>query len=288
MVNVVDRYAEATDRTVFICDFSPPRGGDPQLLEPATRLDVDFISVAYNPGRSVRLTSAIAAHWIKASAGKNVVFTLATRDMNKLAVQSLLLGAQLLGLDNLIVVKGDEFSDKERPLVKKVGDFRPTELVRSIVEMNRGTDFKGLRLRRPTDFCIGASIDMGRDLVSETDLARRKVEAGADFFITQPTFGAASAREFLARYADRYGEELLRPVFFGVQVMAPESVVFSSLPQWVNTDVQKGRPGTDIALQVLDELTGAGYRAIYLVPPVLRGGRRDYDAAGAVLEAFRR
>ncbi len=223
-----------------------------------------------------------------AHAGKDVVFTLATRDMNKLAIQSLLLGAQLLGLENLIVLRGDEFQDKERALIKEVCDFRPSELVRSVAEMNRGTDFKGLRLQRPTDFCIGAAIDLGRDLVRETDLARRKVEAGASFFVTQPTFAAASAREFLARYADRHGEELLCPVFFGVQVMAPESPVFGSLPKWVTKDLQRGRPGSDIALQVLDDFAGAGFRAIYLVSPVLRGGRRDYDAARAVLEAFRR
>ena len=58
-------------------------------------IDADFISVAYNPGRAVRVSSAMLAAAIKEQVGKETVFTLATRDMNLLALQSLLLGAQV-------------------------------------------------------------------------------------------------------------------------------------------------------------------------------------------------
>ena len=288
MTKVVDKYWEKKDRTLFICDFSPPRGADPALLEPAGSLDVDFVSVAYNPSKSTRVNSAVVAHWIKANAGKDVVFTLATRDMNKVAVQSLLLGAQLLGLENLVVVKGDEFTDKDLSRVKEVGDFRPTELLRSVNEMNEGIDFKGLKLRSPTDFCVGASIDLGRGIDSEIALTRRKVEAGAYFFITQPTFHSDGPVEFAAKYAERYGEDLSPPIFHGVQVMTQESIVFGSVPQWVTDDLAKGRSGQDIALEVIHNFAEAGFRSFYLVPPILKGGRRDYEAAQAVLEGFRR
>ena len=286
MTKVVDRFAEQSDRTVFICDFSPPRGGTPQLLEPAHRLDVDFVSVAYNPGKSTRVSSVVAAHWIKANAGRDVVFTIGTRDMNKVAVQSLLLGAQLLGLENVVVVRGDDFSERDLSAVKDVNDFKPTELLRSINEMNAGVDFKGLKLRAATDFCVGASIDLGRDLDGELRLTHRKAEAGAHFFISQPTFDPARPRQFLARYAEQYGGELPAPVFHGVQVMSTESIVFGNVPQWVTDDLEAGRSGPDIALQVLNDFAQAGIRSIYLVPPILRGGRRDYEAAQAVLEAF--
>lgn len=284
---VADKYAQEPERTLFICDFSPPRGGSPELLEPASHLDVDFVSVAYNPGKSTRVNSTIAAHWIKANTGTDVVFTLATRDMNKVALQSLLLGAQLLGLENVVVVRGDEFTEGELPLVSDVNDYRPTELIRAVNEMNEGADFKGLRLRSPTDFCVGASIDLGRGADSELRLTRRKVEAGAHFFISQPTFHPDAPSELMARYAERYGQELSAPVFHGIQVMTSESIVFGNVPRWVTDDLAGGRPGPDIALQVLHEFTQAGFRSFYLVPPILRGGRRDYEAAQAVLEAFR-
>ncbi len=57
--------------------------------------------------------------------------------------------------------------------------------------------------------------------------------------------------------------------------------------EWVTDDLGRGRPGTEIAVKVLEAFVTAGFRTFYLVPPILRGGRRDYEAAQAVLEAFR-
>ncbi len=289
MTKVIDTLANLAkpNQAVFICDFSPPRGANAELLEPVKNLDADFVSVAYNPGKSTRVNPVITAHWIKANVGADVVFTLATRDMNKLALQSLLLGAELLGLENLVVVKGDGFTDKELSLVKDVSDYLPSELLRSITQMNEGIDFKGLKLRSPTNFCAGATIDLGRDLERELKLTRNKVEAGTQFFISQPTFEPDEPQEFIARYAELYDEEL-PPIFHGIQIMTPDSLVLGKVPQWVTDDLAKGRAGEDIALEVLGKFTDHGFRSFYLVPPILRGGRRDYEAAQSVLEAFRR
>ena len=289
MTKVIDTLANLAkpNQAVFICDFSPPRGANAELLEPVKNLDADFVSVAYNPGKSTRVNPVITAHWIKANVGADVVFTLATRDMNKLALQSLLLGAELLGLENLVVVKGDGFTDKELSLVKDVSDYLPSELLRSITQMNEGIDFKGLKLRSPTNFCAGATIDLGRDLERELKLTRNKVEAGTQFFISQPTFEPDEPQEFIARYAELYDEEL-PPIFHGIQIMTPDSLVLGKVPQWVTDDLAKGRAGEDIALEVLGKFTDHGFRSFYLAPPILRGGRRDYEAAQSVLEAFRR
>ena len=287
MTTILERRAQDQDAVLFICDFTPPRSADPQLLEPARHLDADFISVAYNPGKSVRVSSPFAAYWIKEYAGKDVVFTLATRDVNKLAAQSLLLGAALLGLENVVVVRGDEFTERELSAVKTVDDFSPTELLSSISSLNQGLDYKGGKLRSPTSFCVGASIDLGREVERETRLTRRKVQAGAQFFLLQALFYPQQLREFYARYAQRYGEELSVPVFCGIQVMSLDSIVFGEVPGWVNEDLAKDRPAEDIALQVLGAFVDEGFRSIYLIPPILRGGQRDYDAAQRVLEAFR-
>ena len=287
MTKVTEKYAAETHSPLFICDYSPPRGADPKLLEPARSLDVDFVSVAYNPAKSVRVLSVIGAHWIKENTGLDVVFSIATRDVNTLAAQSLLLGAQVLGLDNVMIVKGDDFNDRERALVKDVNDIPPTGLMRSIAQMNQGRDYKGLKLRSPTDFCIGASMDLGRGLEREAKLTRRKVEAGAQYFISQPTFNPSVTKEFLELYEERYGHELDEPVFHGIQVMTRESIPFGDIPQWVTDDLAKGRSGVDLALQVLHEFKAAGFRSFYLVPPILKGGLRDYEIAQAIVDAFR-
>ena len=158
MVKITERSYEATGHTCFICDFSPPRSGDSGVLRQAA-IDADFISVAYNPGRAVRVNSAMLAVGIKQQLGKEVSFTLATRDMNKLALQSQLLGAQLLGLENAIVVQGDPFTPRDLERVKAAGDVTPTGLIAAITGMNQGRDFRESQLREPTDFCVGATLD---------------------------------------------------------------------------------------------------------------------------------
>ena len=288
MTTIAERRAQDEDAVLFICDFSPPRSSSSDSLEPARHIAADFISVAYNPGRSVRVNSAFAAYSIKDNTGKDVLFTLATRDMNKLASQSLLLGAALLDLDNVMVLRGDDFIDRELEVVKEVHDFRPTDLLASIVWLNQGIDYKGLKLRSPTNFCVGASIDLGHDIQRETALTRRKVEAGAQFFLLQALFEPSILQGFLAEYSTRYRDEIAAPIFCGVQVMTQDSLTFGDIPQWVTDDLGKGRAGEDIAVQVINDFVDNGFRSIYLIPPVLRGGRRDYEAAQRVLESFRR
>ena len=213
-MKVTDKCSAQGDQPVYVCDFSPQRAADPGALEPANAISADFICVAYNPGKAVRVDSATLAYSIKYHAGKDTIFNLATRDMNKLALQSHLLGAQMLGLENVVVVKGDVFTERDLSRVKDVSDYRPTELIESLESMNQGVDFRGSKLRAPTDFCIGASIDLGRGVEQEAALAYRKVLSGAQFFITQPVFSTDEIAEFHEAYRAVSGAELSQPGLF--------------------------------------------------------------------------
>ena len=288
MTTVVEKRRQSGNSLLVICDFSPPRGSDPALLEPALHIGADFISVAYNPGRSARVSSPLAAHWVREHSGRDVIFTLATRDMNKVATQSLLMGASLLGLENLVVVKGDSFSENDLRSVKPVDDFTPTGLIRTTAEMGEGIDFRGRKLRSSSRFCVGATLDLGKDPNREMALVRRKVEAGAEFFLLQALFEPAILRRFLDGYAELDERPLEQPIFCGVQIPAPDGLSFGAVPDWVSNDLAKGRPGEQVALQLVYEYRDAGFSSIYLVPPVFRGGRRDYDAAQRVLEDLER
>ena len=287
MAKVTEHTASTGNRLSIICDFSPPRGGDAALLADVASLDADFVSIAYNPGLSVRINSAMTAAWVKSHTDRDVVFTLATRDMNKVAVQSLLLGAQLLAVENVVVVKGDPLSERDSQRFRAVDDYTPTGLIRSIIDMNGGIDLRGLKLRAPTDFCVGATIDLARDLDAELALTRQKVEAGAQFFLAQPTFDPGVVLSFMDRYASQFGEALEAPVFHGIQVMAPESIRFGDIPDWVTNDLDSGRPGEEIALEVWQRYIDAGLLLAYLIPPILRGGRRDYAAAQRAISLAR-
>ena len=287
-MKVTEKCAAAKDQTVFICDFSPPRFLDPAAVERAKGINPDFICVAYNPGKAVRVDSAMLAAAIKGATGQDVIFNLSTRDMNKLAIQSHLLGAQMLGLENVVVIKGDAFSEKDLAQVKEIDDFRPTELIKAAESMNQGSDFRGSKLREPTQLCIGGAIDLGRGIDAEAALTHAKAKSGAAFFITQPLFdtGEISAFHDSYRGASR-GGELTQPVFWGLQVLVKDGIIFSNVPEWVRRDLDKGREGADIALELLRRFLDFGIRWIYLVPPILRGGARDYEAAQTVLEGAR-
>ena len=245
----------------------------------AGEIPADYIVVAYNPGRAVRANSAMLAAAIRCDTGKEAIFTIATRDMNKLALQSLLLGAQMLGLENVIVAQGDPFNAGELVLTRPVNDYRPTELIAGIRGMNGGVDFRGGSLQEPTAFCIGATVDLSRGLEREAALAARKVAAGADFLITQPMFDADAALRFCESYRRQSGVDLSVPVFYGLPILEPGGVVFGSVPGEVRAELEAGRSGVDLALELYRGFLDAGLRDFYLMPPIRRGGARDYGAA---------
>ena len=280
-MKVTEALAHARTRPVFVSDFSPPRGGDPSLLGDAAKLDADFICVAYNPGKAVRMDSMAAACEIARATGKGTVFNFSPRDANKLALQTRLLGAQALGLENVLVVQGDAVT--ERDSFRAVSELTATGLVGSIAQMNEGVDFKGGKLRSPTDFCIGASMDLGRGVEHEVTLTQRRVAAGAHFLVTQPVFDARLITDFGEAYLALAGEDLPIPVFWGLQILVADGVLFSNVPEDVRADLARGRDGVDIALEAYSELRAAGVDAIYLVSPIMRGGARDYDAAARFL-----
>ena len=284
MARVTDLCFEATGRPCIICDFSPPRSGRP-VAGLAASLNVDFVSVAYNPGRSVRTDSAMLASHIRKAAARDVVFTLATRDMNLLALQSHLLGAQLLGLENVIVVQGDPFPDRELGLAQT---YPATRLIGGIAGMNRGFDFRDTRLDASTNFCIGAALDLGKGVDREAGLAHRKVQAGAEFLITQPIFSVEQASDFENACSRIAGRRLPVPVFYGLQVMEPDGLSFSQIPREIQDKLAAGCPGAELAVEQYRRFQASGRHNFYLVPPIRKGGSRGYAATQDFLAAIGR
>ena len=210
-MKVTEKCAAQGDQILFVCDFSPLKSSAAaEHVQNASTLNADYICVAYNPGKAVRADSAMLAYTIKKQAKKDVIFNLATRDMNKLAMQSHLLGAEMLGLENVMIIGGDPFTERDLTRQRDVSDFRPTELIQAIGEMNQGLDFKGFKLKTPTDICIGASIDLGRGIDREARLTQQKVKAGAQFFLVQPVFDKTEIVSFLDAFESTAGSELAR------------------------------------------------------------------------------
>ena len=286
MVTVLQRHSSAQGQPLFLCDVSPPRGGDLAPLERAIAVNADFLCVAYAPGSSVRADPTVVAHLLLRK-GCEVIFNIAVRDMNRLALQSHLLGADLLGLENLIVLRGDALKQVGTSHFREVHDLRPSELLRSIRDLNNGLDFRGLALRAPTRFCLGSTLDLGRDSDDEIRLAQLKMQAGAQFFITQGLYDIFPIEQFLERYQQHLGQSPDIPVFYGIQIPHLQGLSFSRIPHQVQRDLDQGRQGVEMALELAHQLLSVGINTFYLIPPILPGGRRDYHAAQQVVGAFR-
>ena len=286
MTRVTAAGFEVTGRPTFICDFSPPRSGHYRDI-PATIPGADFLLVNRNPGRAVRADSAMLAADLQRRTGRNVIFAMLTRDMNRLAVQSCLLGAQLLGLENVVVAQGDPFSASDAERVAAVADYRPTELIAHISRMNRGIDFRGRKLDSPTDFCIGATVDPGQNPARQAELVYRKVKAGAGFLITQPVYSPEDAARLLDAYDRHSGGPCSAPIYWGLQMLEVESVAFGAVPRRLQEEVAAGRSGVDVALEVYSLFLESSMRNVYLLPSIRRGGNRGYEAAQEFLVAAR-
>ena len=287
MTRIADIHARRSGEPTFICDFSPPRGASYTDIDSALSLNAHCLSVPYNPGKSVYANSPMAAHAVKSHTGKDVAFTIATRDMNVLAAQSLLLGAALLGLQNVVIVRGDDFTPSELRRTKPVHDRTPTALIRSVRDMNDGIDFRGRPLNDPTGFCIGATIDTNRDTESEVRLTHRKIEAGAHFLLSQPSFTTEAPLQFINAYELSYGDPPDIPIFYGIQMIAPGSRAFSPVPPSIRDSLNAGVSPADIAIGTVSGFIEAGITAFYLMPPIFPGGARDYHSAAQVLLHFR-
>lgn len=277
---------EATGKPAFICDFSPPRSGSYEDI-PSPFPDADFLMVNRNPGRAVRADSAMLAAELQRRTGQSVIFALLTRDMNRLAVQSYLLGAQLLGLENVVVAQGDSFSTSDIKRVPAVVDYRPTELIAHISQMNQGIDFRGRKLDSPTNFCIGATVDPGQDPCRQAVLAYRKLSEGAAFLITQPVYDPTHALAFLEAYEEIAGGPCLMPIYWGLQMLEEESVAFGPVPVRLQEELAAGRSSVDLALEVYSRFLESSMGNVYLLPSIRRGGSRGYEAAQDFLTAAR-
>ena len=282
MTTVTEVVASSSGRPVIICDVSPPRGVEPGSLATVADVNADFLSVAYNPGQSVRVNSVFVAAHLQERLGRSAVFTLATRDMNRIAIQSLLLAAQWQELQNVVIVRGDPIRASDRARVTTVTDYTTTFLLSDIVELNRGRDFRGLALTGPTSFCPGATLDISRGTDRETSLAVRKIEAGAKFLLSQAHFGVSDLVNLQTRVSQTGYSSV--PVFAGVQVLSRDGIHFGSVPDRIRGDLDSGRPGLDIAKELAFDLWSRGITTFYVIPTILQRGLRDYEAASELTE----
>lgn len=184
-------------------ELVPPRGIDTaKLLADAATLHtagVDAINVPDGPRAQSRMGAIATALLVEQRVGIEAVTHYACRDRNLLGMLSDLLGAAALGLHNLLVVTGDPPKMGPYPDATAVFDVDAIGLTNLVAHLNRGLDPGGNAIGAPTRFVVGVGVNPAAvDPAHERARFRYKVEAGAEYAITQPVFDAAQLERFLS------------------------------------------------------------------------------------------
>jgi methionine synthase / methylenetetrahydrofolate reductase(NADPH) len=189
---------------VTLVELVAPRGISAHLeLEKAKRLyfaGVDAINIPDGPRASARMSAMALATSIQREVGIEAVLHYACRDRNVIGIQSDLLGAFALGIRNILAVTGDPPKLGNYPDATAVFDVDAIGLVNIIDRLNHGLDIAGNPIGPPASMHIGVAANPGAiDLDHELRRLDWKVEAGAEFIVTQPVFDIDVFWAFLKR-----------------------------------------------------------------------------------------
>ena len=278
MVKVTASFNKLTRKPCFICDYSPQKSGLIELN--ALYPDIaDYILVNSSPGFSVRASSSMVAAYIQENAIADPIFTVVTRDMNKLALDSLILGGSIIGLENVVVMGGDSFRAERSDNPTEIKDYTTTELIRSIVNLKQGVDYRGVELDRPADICVGSVLDLSSGVNKEVILAHNKIAAGVEYFITQPVYDMGSVDMFYNLYREQFVEDIKVPILWGIQIPDLNCISLTMFPDWVEDALNDGEDPVAIALRLYKPFDCRDLKDMYIVPTIYKGGHRNYSSA---------
>ncbi len=192
-------------------ELNPPKGVDlgPMLRRAAPlRGRVDAFNLTDSAGSRMAMAPVAAAHALL-DEGMEPILQITCRDKNRIALQADLLGANALGVTNLLCMRGDNPKGGDNPDATPVFDLETIELLEMIGSLQSGTDMMGNALRGAPKFHVGAVCNPGSpDMDGELRRMKEKIDAGAEFFQTQAVFDAGEFETFMAA-ASGFGAPVL-------------------------------------------------------------------------------
>jgi len=180
-------------RHTVIVELDPPKDLDIEsYLEGCRELQkagADAITLADNSLANVRMSNMALGAIMKSKFGIDPLVHIACRDRNLIGQQSHLMGLHALGIDQVLVVTGDPSRFGDLPGASSVFDVSSFELIRMVKQLNNGYSFAGKPLKQQAQFIVGAAFNPHvRRIEAAVQRLERKVEAGADFVMTQPVY----------------------------------------------------------------------------------------------------
>jgi methylenetetrahydrofolate reductase (NADPH) len=200
-------FREALDSGKFLitAEVGPVKGTETNgLLEDAELIKdkVDAVNVTDLQSSVMRLGSMVVCHLL-VDRGIDPIFQMTCRDRNRLALQSDLLSAWVLGIKNVLALTGDHPTLGDHPDAMPVFDLDSISLLRAISRLNQGSDLAGNQLKGAPDFLSGAVVNPGADTEAALEMQiikmEKKIESGARFFQTQGIFDLDLFERFMKR-----------------------------------------------------------------------------------------
>ena len=283
-----------------ICvEMDPPRGlSTHKLLAGASLLydsGADVINVADSPMARMRMSAWAVCDVVQRQVGVETTLHFPTRGRNLLRVQGDLLAAHAIGLRNVFVVMGDPTSIGDYPEATDNYDLVPSGLIKLIKQgFNMGVDHSGTSIGQPTNFFVGAALNLcPQDMDTEVKNLRRKINAGADFFLTQPIYRADDGPKLIEAYEAKHGK-LDKPILAGILPLVSArhaSFLHNEVPGVFIPDEARSRiesagedaakVGVELAVELIQNIKGwAG--GIYMMPQFHR-----YDLVSEIIVAVK-
>ena len=246
------RLIDVLNRGTFAVtvEYNPPKGTNiSSILENAKQLvgRVHGVNVTDNTAAVVRAGSLPVCRLLY-ELGHDPVMQLTCRDRNRIAMQSDLMGAHMLGIRNILCLTGDYPTVGDHKEAKPVYDLDSVQVMQLVQGLNNGKDMVGNKLDGSTAFTIGAAVTPEADLVGPV-LAKFevKVKAGAQFFQTQAVYHPDVFAGFMKQ---------VRP--FNVKVLAGILLLRNAkMAEFMNANI----PGMSVPSEMIDELKAAGEKA---------------------------
>lgn len=211
-------FQAALDAHEFVVsvEMAPPKGinpdkliGDAKLLEAA---GLRFVNITDSAMARVRMSATAVAQLIQAHTSLEAIIHYTTRDRNLMALQSELIGAHALGVRNVLALTGDPPGIGDYPDATGVWDVESMGLIDVVGQLNRGRDAHGRVIGDPAAFCVGCAVNpTAEDLDLELARLQQKLDAGAQFIMSQPLYDVAAVQQFIQRAGD-----LRAPFLLGV------------------------------------------------------------------------
>ena len=263
------RITELFDNGQFVvtAEVGPPKGINvDHVVEEAKEYlsGITAVNVTDNQSSVMRMGSLPACIALK-NAGLTPILQLTCRDRNRIALQSELLGAAMLGIDNILCLTGDHTKMGDHPSAKPVFDLDSVSLLHTVCQLEKGVDLSGNPLvGEAPKFAKGAVVSPCSDSV-DAQLAKmeRKVMAGAEYFQTQAVFDSEKFIKFMEQ-AKQFGKPVqlgvIIPKSAGMAKFMNNNVAGVHVPQWMIDELaadkekaKAGITGVELAAKVIKE-----------------------------------